>query len=57
MYVFCNVRTHIIALIRAMYVIYYVSMLRCWQLVWILVKTNHPCLRVVHHTGGVMPTD
>jgi hypothetical protein len=32
-----------------MYVVYYASMLRCWQLVWILVKTNHPCLRVGHH--------
>jgi hypothetical protein len=29
-----------------MYVMYYTSMLRCWQLVRILVKTNHPCLRV-----------
>jgi hypothetical protein len=27
---------------RAMYVMYYASMLRCWQLVMILVKTNHP---------------
>jgi hypothetical protein len=32
-----------------MYVVYYASMLRCWQLVWILVKTNHPFLRVGHH--------
>jgi hypothetical protein len=32
-----------------MYVIYYALMLRCWQLVRILVKTNHPCLRVGHH--------
>jgi hypothetical protein len=23
-----------------MYVMYYVSMIRCWQLVWILVRTN-----------------
>jgi hypothetical protein len=33
-----------------MYVMYYASMLRCWQLIWILVKTNHPCLRVGHHS-------
>jgi hypothetical protein len=33
-----------------MYVIYYALMLRCWQLVRILVKTNHPCLRVGHHS-------
>jgi hypothetical protein len=29
-----------------MYVLYYASMFRCCQLVWILVMTNHPCLRV-----------
>jgi hypothetical protein len=34
-----------------MYVMYYASMLRCWQLVWILVRTNHPCLRVGCHTN------
>jgi hypothetical protein len=27
-----------------MFVIYYAPMLRCWQLVMILVKTNHHCL-------------
>jgi hypothetical protein len=32
-----------------MYVIYYVPMLQCWQLVRILVKTNHPCLMVGCH--------
>jgi hypothetical protein len=32
-----------------MYVMYYASMLRCWQLVRILVRTNHPCLRVGRH--------
>jgi hypothetical protein len=35
--------------IRAMYVMYYVTMLRCWQFVRILVNTNHPCLRVGRH--------
>jgi hypothetical protein len=33
-----------------MYVMYYASMLQCWQLIRILVRTNHPCLRVGHHT-------
>jgi hypothetical protein len=28
---------------------YYASMLRRWQLIRILVRTNHPCLRVGHH--------
>jgi hypothetical protein len=29
-----------------MYVLYYASMLRCWLLVWILVRTDRPCLGV-----------
>jgi hypothetical protein len=33
-----------------MYVMYYTSMLRCWQLVRILVMTNHPYLRVGCHS-------
>jgi hypothetical protein len=33
-----------------MYVMYYASTLRCCQLKGILVKTNHPCLRVGCHT-------
>jgi hypothetical protein len=33
-----------------MYVMFYASMLQCWQLVWILVKTNHSYLRVGHHS-------
>jgi hypothetical protein len=33
-----------------MYVLYYASILQCWQLIWILVKTNHPSLRVGRHT-------
>jgi hypothetical protein len=32
-----------------MYAMYYASMLWCWQLVRILVRTNHPCLRVGRH--------
>jgi hypothetical protein len=33
-----------------MYVLYYASMLRCWHLIWILVRTDHPCLGVGCHT-------
>jgi hypothetical protein len=32
-----------------MYVLYYASMLLCWHLVWILIRTNHPCLGVGCH--------
>jgi hypothetical protein len=39
---------------------YCASMLRCWQLVKILVRTNYPCLRVGHHSWyqsltGIIP--
>jgi hypothetical protein len=33
-----------------MYVMYYALMLQCWQLVWILIKTNHTWLRVGCHS-------
>jgi hypothetical protein len=33
-----------------MYVLYYASMLQYWQLIWILVITNYPCLGVGCHT-------
>jgi hypothetical protein len=33
-----------------MYVMYYASMLQCWQLVRILLRTKHPFLRVGCHT-------
>jgi hypothetical protein len=29
--------------------VYYASMLRCWHLVWILVRTDYPCLGVGCH--------
>jgi hypothetical protein len=32
-----------------MYAMYYASMLQCWQLIRILVRTNYPCLRVGCH--------
>jgi hypothetical protein len=37
-----------------MYVLYYASMLQCWQLVWILVRTNHPRLGVGCHTPSAL---
>jgi hypothetical protein len=35
-----------------MYVLYYASMLCCWHLIWILVRTDHPYLGVGCHRGG-----
>jgi hypothetical protein len=34
-----------------MYVLYYASMLQRWHLVWILVRTDHPCLGVGCYSG------
>jgi hypothetical protein len=36
-----------------MYVLYYVSMLWCWHLVWILVRSDHPCLGVRCHSTSL----
>jgi hypothetical protein len=33
-----------------MYVMYYASMLQYWELIWILVRANHHCLRVGRHS-------
>jgi hypothetical protein len=33
-----------------MYVLYYASMLRCWHLVRILVRTDHPYLGMGYHS-------
>jgi hypothetical protein len=33
-----------------MYVMYYASMLWCWQPIWILIKTNRPFFGVGHHS-------
>jgi hypothetical protein len=51
MYLFCNSRIHVITLYSGHVCVYYTSMLRCWHLVWILVRTNHPCLEVGCHTS------
>jgi hypothetical protein len=32
-----------------MHAMYYAPMLRCWQLIRNLVRTNHPCLMVERH--------
>jgi hypothetical protein len=44
MYLFCNSRTHVITLYSGHIYVYYASTLRYWHLVWILVRTDHPCL-------------
>jgi hypothetical protein len=49
MYLFCNPRIHIITLYLGHVYVYYASMLWCWHLVWILVRTYHPCLGVGCH--------
>jgi hypothetical protein len=32
-------------------------MLRCWHLIWILVRTDHPCLGVGCHNHFIMYDD
>jgi hypothetical protein len=49
MYLFCNSRIHVITLYPGHVCVYYASMLRCWHLVWILVRTDHSCLGVGCH--------
>jgi hypothetical protein len=49
MYLFCNSRIHVITLYSGYACVYYASMLRCWHLVWILVRTDHPWLGVGCH--------
>jgi hypothetical protein len=34
-----------------MYVLYYASMLWCWHIVWILVRSDYPCLEVGCHSN------
>jgi hypothetical protein len=49
MYLFCNSRIHVITLYLGHVCVYYVSMLWCWHLIWILVRTDHTCLGVGCH--------
>jgi hypothetical protein len=51
MYLFCNSRTHIITLYSGHVCVYYASTLHYWYLVWILVRTDHPCLGVGCHNN------
>jgi hypothetical protein len=39
-----------------MYMLYYTSMLQHWHLVWILVRTDHPCLGVGFHSFVLKPS-
>jgi hypothetical protein len=50
MYLFRNSRIHVITLYSSYVCVYYASMLWCWHLVWILVRTDHPCLGVGCHS-------
>jgi hypothetical protein len=54
MYFFCNSRIHVITLYSGQVCVYYASMLRCWHLVWILVRIDHPCLGVGCHIRPAM---
>jgi hypothetical protein len=54
MYLFCNSRIHVITLYLGHVCVYYASMLWCWHLVWILVRTDHSCLGVGCHTSGAI---
>jgi hypothetical protein len=47
----CNWRIHVITLYSGHLYVYYASILRCCHLVWILIRTDHPCLRVRCHTN------
>jgi hypothetical protein len=51
MYLFYNSRIHVITLYSGHVCVYYASMLRCWHLVWMLVRTDHPCLGVGCHSS------
>jgi hypothetical protein len=50
MYLFHNSRIHVITFYSGHVCVYYASMLRCWHLIWILVRTDHPCLGVGCHS-------
>jgi hypothetical protein len=50
MYLFCNSRIHVITLYSGHVCVYYSSMLQSWHIVWILVRTDHPCLGVGCHS-------
>jgi hypothetical protein len=56
MYLFCNLRIHVITLYSGHVSVYYASMLRCWHLIWILVRTDHPCLGVGCYNEGICGT-
>jgi hypothetical protein len=49
MYLFCNSRIHVITLYSGHVCVYYASMLRCWHLIWIRIRIDHPCLGVGCH--------
>jgi hypothetical protein len=50
LYLFCSSRIHVITLYSGHACVYYAAMLRCWHLVWILVRTDNHCLGVGCHS-------
>jgi hypothetical protein len=54
MYFFCNSRIYVITLYLGHASVYYASMLRYCQLIWIMVRTDHPCLGVGCHITELM---
>jgi hypothetical protein len=55
MYLFCNSRIYVITLYSGHVCVYYASMLQCWHLIWILVRTDNPHLGVGCHTDEKVP--
>jgi hypothetical protein len=49
MYLFCNSRIHVITLYSDHICVHYTSIIWCWHLVCILIKTDHPYLGVGCH--------
>jgi magnesium-transporting ATPase (P-type) len=49
MYLFYNSIIYVITLYSGHVCVYYASMFRCWHLVWILVRTDHPYIGVGCH--------
>jgi hypothetical protein len=54
MYLFCNSRIYIITLYSGHVCVYYALIFQCWHLIWILIRTNHPCLGVGCHSHKLL---
>jgi hypothetical protein len=47
----CSSRIHVITPYSGHVCVYYASMLQCCHLIWILVRTDHPCLTLGCHNN------